>query len=295
MKNIAIIGFGTAGLRAALSARSQDPSANVTVISEEKYLTYSRCGLPFVLSGEIKSFDDLFVISRHTLARSNINLLLGFRAVDIIGDTLYIENGKESKQLHFDSIIFATGSRVLIPPISGVNLNNVFTLRNIDDGLKIINSISNLKHIVIVGAGAIGLECAEAFYKRGLSITIVELMPRILPNILDEDMAKIVQERIINSNIKLIVGKKIEEIYGSSVVEGVSIDGENIPCDAVLIATGVKANVNLAKNIGLNIGTMGIKTNMFQETSKASIYAAGDCAETRHLITSKPYLFISNS
>jgi len=291
LKRIVIVGFGTAGLRAALSAKSQDPSVSVTVISEERYLTYSRCGLPFVIGGQIDSFEKLMVVSRNMLLRLGLDLMLGFRAVDVIGDTLYVEkvDSGEIKQIKFDSLIVATGSQSYLPPIRNLNLNNVFTLRSIDDCVKIINALGKVKHFVIVGAGAIGLECAEAFLRRGIKVHVVELMPKVLPNILDDDMASILQESIVKHNVTLKLNGRVNEVLGSNTVEGVVVNDEIIDCDAVLVSTGVRANVDFAKKIGLEIGSYAIKTNEFQETSKAGIYSAGDCVETRHLITSKPF------
>ncbi|MCS7097089.1 MAG: FAD-dependent oxidoreductase [Candidatus Methanomethylicia archaeon] len=295
MKKIVVIGFGPAGLRASLSAKAQDSSSSITVISEEPYLTYSRCGLPFVISGDIESFDKL-MISKNIILRSNIELMLGFKAIDAISDTLYIENIKsgETKQLKFDSLIIATGSRVAIPPIKNLdkylNSENVFTLRSIDDGIKILKLINKVKHLIIIGAGAIGLEAAEAFSKRGVMIDVIELMPKVLPTILDDDMALLIHENMIKHNIGLRLNSRVNEVFGSNRIEGVIVNNSNISCDSLLIATGVKSCVEFAKTINLELGSMAIKTNELQETSKANIYAAGDCAETRHLITSEPFV-----
>jgi len=291
LKRIAIVGFGTAGLRAALSAKSQDSSVSVTVVSEEPYLTYSRCGLPFVIGGQIESFEKLVVASRNMLLKLGVELMLGFRAVDAIGDTLYVEkvDGGESKQIKFDSLIVATGSRASLPPIRNLNVNNVFTLRGIDDGIKIVNALEKVRHFVVVGAGAIGLECAEAFLRRGIKVHVVELMPKVLPSILDDDMASILHESIVKHNVTLKLSGRVSEVLGSNTVEGVVVNDEVIDCDAILVSTGVKANVDFAKKIGLEIGSYAIKTNEFQETSKAGVYSAGDCAETKHLITLKPF------
>ncbi|MEM2537777.1 MAG: FAD-dependent oxidoreductase [Candidatus Methanomethylicia archaeon] len=291
MRRVVIVGFGTAGLRAALSAKAQNPGSNVIVVSEEQYLTYSRCGLPFVIGGDIKSFENLIVVSNAILQKSGIDLILGFRAIDVIGNTLYIDSidGKESRQINFDSLVIATGSKPFIPHIKNVNINNVFTLRSIDDGIKIMKSLNNIRHFAIVGAGAIGLECAEAFSKRGLTVSVIELMPKVLPNILDHDMALLIQEDMVKHNVNLKLGKRVEEILGSNSVKGLVVNGEIIDCDAVLIATGVKADVVFAKNIGVELGSVAIKTDDFMETSKTGVYAAGDCVETKNLITSKPF------
>lgn len=286
-----MVGFGIAGLRAALSARAQDPNADIIVVSEEPYLTYSRCGLPFVLGGDIENFENLILASKNMLIMLKINLMLGFRAIDVIGNTLYIDSvdGRESKQINFDSLIITTGSKPFIPPIKNINLENVFTLRSIDDGIRIMKSLKNIKRFAIIGAGAIGLECAEAFSKRGLSVSVIELATKVLPNILDQDMASLVHEVVMRHNVNLKLNGKVKEILGVKKVEGLVVDDEIIECDAVLIATGVKANVTFAKNIGIELGSLAIKTNEFMETSKAGIYAAGDCAETINLVTSKPF------
>ncbi|MCD6155346.1 MAG: FAD-dependent oxidoreductase [Candidatus Verstraetearchaeota archaeon] len=288
---IVVVGLGAAGLWSAISARMKDSSADIYAFCDEKYFTYSRCGLPFVIGGEILRFNDLIITSEDILKRMRINFKLNCRVTDVVKDTVYYDSENGSGQLKFDSLILATGSKPFIPPIKGVNLTNVFTLRTIDDGAKILNTLNSTKRSIIIGAGAIGLEVAEALTRRGLEVKIVELLPRVLPALLDEDMAKIVQKRLESNGVSLILGRGVDEIYGSGKVEGVAVGDENFQCDMVIVATGVRPNVDLAKNIGVNLGvTGGIKTSKIMETNIEGVFAAGDCAETVHLVNGKPFL-----
>ena len=286
-----IVGLGAAGLRAAIAARRVDPSSNITVVCDEPYTTYSRCGLPFVLGGEIDGFDRLVVASPQLLSKMRLNILLNSRVVDVQHDTVSVEGKDGSTNLRFDSLVLATGAKPFIPPIKGVELKNVFSLRTIDDGVRIAEALNSARRVVVVGAGAIGLEAAEAFVKRGVDVKVVELMPKVLPKLLDLDMAKIVYDGIVSHCYPIILGSGVSEIYGSESVEGVHVNDDDIPCDAVLIATGVRPDVELAKIAGLKLGvTRGILTDEHMRCSIDNIFAAGDCAETKHIVTGKPFL-----
>lgn len=291
-RKIVIIGAHAAGLDAASAARKTDRTAEITLITKEKKPAYSRCGLPFVLGRHIATFDDLVVFPDRFYKMMKLNLLTETTVtkIDAKAKTVDIQdkNGKK-ETLSYDNLVLTTGADPFVPPIKGREKKGVYVVRTIEDGEKINKAIETAKSAVIIGAGLIGLEVAVACLERGLKTTVVEFLPYVLPVLLDKEMADRVQAMLEENGINIIVGKGAEEILGTDKVTGVRVAGETIPADVVVVATGVRANTELAKNAGVELGeTKGIKTNLKMETNIKGIYAAGDCAETINLVTLRP-------
>jgi NADH oxidase (H2O2-forming) len=198
----------------------------------------------------------------------------------------------KTETLQCDSLIFATGASAFIPPIKGKEKQGIFSVRTLEDGEKINQIIQQgAKTAVVMGAGLIGLEVAIGLTERGLKTTVVEMLPQIMPVMLDVDMAKGVQEMLEAKGINILVGKGVEEFTGSEKVTGVIAGGEQINADLCIAAFGVRANTELAQKAGVILGeTRAIKVNPRMETSVPGIFAIGDCAETTNLITQKPAL-----
>jgi len=293
-RKIVIIGAHAAGTDAASAARKTDRSAEITLITSQNVAGYSPCGIPFVLGGHISSFEELVVFppSYYQMMKIDLRLETTAKKINVEEKTVEIEdkNGK-SETLQYDSLILATGAYPFVPPIKGREKKGVFTLRTLEDGKRINQALEKAKSAVVIGAGLIGLEAAVSFIERGLKTTVVELLPQVLPAMLDKDMARLVQKNLEEKGLNIMTGKGVNEILGDDHVSGVSVAGEEIPADLVIVATGVRPNVQLAKDAGIKIGeTGGIKTNMRMETSVKDVYAAGDCAESVNLITKRPML-----
>ncbi|MEM2342243.1 MAG: FAD-dependent oxidoreductase [Candidatus Bathyarchaeia archaeon] len=291
-KRIIIIGAHAAGCDAAAAARLTDREAEIIMFTNERYAGYSRCGLPFVLGGHMKSFRDLIVFppSYFKMNRIDLRLEANITNIDVKSKTVEVQykNGL-TENLQYDSLILATGARPALPPIKGREKQGVYVLRTIDDGERIEQAIKESKSAVVIGAGLIGLELGVAFIERGLKTTIVELLPQILPAMLDKDVADFVQRELEKKGLKIITGRSVEEILGDDKVTGVAVSGEHIPADIVVVATGVRGNVELAQKAGLELGeTRLIKVNMRMETNVKDIYACGDCVESINLITKRP-------
>lgn len=293
-RKIVIIGANAAGTDAASAARKTDRTAEITLITEENRAAYSRCGLPFVLGGHIPKFEDLVIFPPSYYRMMKLNLRLETTATNINTEAKTVEvqdkTGKK-ETLQYDSLILATGAYAFVPPIKGREKQGVFVLRTIEDAMKINQALKTAKSAVVIGAGLIGLEAAVAFVERGVKTTVVELLPYVLPAMLDKDMAKEAQSKLEEKSLKIIVGKGVDEILGGGKVNGVSVAGEKISADLVLIATGIRTSTELAKKAGVAIGeTRGIKTSMKMETSVKDVYAVGDCAESVGTITHRPVL-----
>lgn len=294
-RRIVIIGAHAAGVDAAAVARKTDRAAEITLMTTQKHAGYSPCGIPFVLGGHIPSFEKLIVFPPSYFRMMKLNLMLETTATDIDTKNKTVEiQDKTGKQetLQYDSLILATGAFPFIPPIKDREKQGIHVLRTIEDGKKIDQAINDgAETAVVMGAGLIGLETAVALKERGLKTTVVELLPQILPAMLDADMAKNVQEMLERKGINIMVSKGVEEFLGNDNVTGIIAGGEQINADLIIAAFGVKANTELAKKAGVAIGeTRGIKTNMRMETNVNSVYAAGDCTECIHMITQRPAL-----
>jgi NADH oxidase (H2O2-forming) len=292
-RKIIIIGAHAAGVDAASAARKTDRTAEITLITKEKKPAYSRCGLPFVLGKHIKEFDDLVVFPERFYKMMKLNLLTETTVtnVDAKAKTVNITDKDGSKDtLSYDSLILATGAGPFMPPVKGNEKKGIFVVRTLDDGAKIDNAIKAAKSAVIIGAGLIGLEVAVACIERGLKTTVVEFLPYVLPVLLDKAMADNVQKALEEKGMNIIVGKGAEEFLGDDKVTGVLVGGETIATDLVVVATGVRANLELAKNAGVALGQKGIPTNTRMETNIKDVYAIGDCAETINLITRRPMM-----
>jgi len=294
-RRIVIIGAHAAGVDAAAAARKTDRTAEVTLITEEKNAGYSRCGLPFVIGGQIPSFQNLIVFPPAYFQMMKLNLKTETKVTAINAQNKTIETmdktGK-TETIPYDSLILATGANSFMPPIKGKEKQGIHSLRTLEDGEKIEQAIRNgAKTAVIMGAGLIGLEMAVALTERGLKTTVVELLPQILPMMLDADMAKMVQEMLQERGINILTGKGVEEFLGTEKVTGIMAGGEQINADLFISAFGVRANTQLAANAGVALGeTKAIKTNARMETNLKDVYAVGDCAEATHIVTQKPAL-----
>lgn len=286
-----IIGNSAAGVRAAETLRSLDPKAEIIMIAEENLLAYSRCLLPNFLAGT-RDEDDLRIRPRDFYSRNRIQTIFGQRAVavDVRSREVKLEDGTA---VPYDKLLIATGASSLLPPVPGVNGENVFGLRHLSDAQGILRACANARKVVIVGGGFVGLEAAYALYGRGLEVTVVEKMPHILPQQFDDLAAGILMRDMQAEGIRFILGKGIREIAAPGLWsllfgrpgKGVILDdGERLKADVVVIATGTRPNVEVVRGTGMVINR-GIPVNEYMETSIPDIYAAGDVAETKDVVT----------
>ncbi|HIP63296.1 MAG TPA: pyridine nucleotide-disulfide oxidoreductase, partial [Archaeoglobus profundus] len=300
--NIVVIGGGACGLKAACRARRRDPDAEITVIEASKYPSLGRCGLPYYVGGIVNSIDDL----RKTLAGAvrDADYFKSIKNIDVLIETKAEKIDRNRKVVHivkkdgstdeipYDYLVISTGARPVRLNLPNADAEGVVTLFDPDDAETILNLWEEeaLDKAVIIGGGLIGLEMAEAFSRLDVDVTIVEIKDHILPALLDREMAMLVQSYLVEKGIKVLTGSRVTEIIArDGKVAGVKVDGKEIEAQLVLMAVGVRPNVELAKDAGLTIGETGaIKVNERLQTSDPNIYAGGDCVENIHLITGKP-------
>ena len=295
-RSIVVIGGGAAGGTAAQFAKKTDRNAEVTVFEKGSYPQYSKCALPYYISGKV---EDVVEFSEKWFEKAGIDIYLEteVKEVDLKKKIVIAERDGESIEKRFDSLIIATGATPGVPPINGIYDGNklkegVFFLRTLDDAKKIKEFLSNAKEIAIVGAGLIGLELSEAFYELGKKVRIIEILPSILPGMIDQDLAEMVYQKI-KDKVEIFTNYMVKEIRGEDKVESIVVkskDGEEREFDAdmVILATGIRPDTRIAEEIGCKIGERrGIVVDERSMTSIKDVYAAGDCTEYRDFVTGK--------
>ncbi|MHC1684462.1 MAG: FAD-dependent oxidoreductase [Clostridiaceae bacterium] len=289
---ILVIGAVAAGTSAAAKARRNDDEAEIVIYEKDKDISYSGCGLPYYIGGEIEDLDELTPRDPKFFKKKyNIDIFTGYEVLSINPELKELSiknlgNGEIFKD-KYDKLVLATGASPFVPDIKGVDKENVFFLRNVQSARKIRNFIENKKpqNAVVIGTGFIGFEMLENLMADGISVSIIEKQDKITPN-LDADMAAFLESSLAKKNINILKNASIIEINEGNVVLE---DKREIKSDMVIMATGVRPNVSLAKEAGIEIGETGaIKVNTKMETNIKDIYACGDCIETFSIVTRKP-------
>jgi CoA-dependent NAD(P)H sulfur oxidoreductase len=291
---IVIIGGVAAGMSAAMRARKNNPRSEITVIQKEDVVSYGACGMPYFIAGKIKKAENLIARSKEEFEQQNIKVLTEHEALYFHHHkkTLFVRDLKSGQNLNFkyDKLIIATGARPQNPAISGAHLKNVYSLSTLNDGQNIDAFLTNTspKSVVIVGSGYIGLEMAEALLARGLKVTIIEKNDHILQSVDPEISEKIITELQLN-RCDVLLKSALLQIHGTEKVERVIIENfGTLGADMVLFATGIVPNIELAKSSGVALGKSGaIAINNKMETNLHGVYAAGDCAEVKNLVTNR--------
>jgi len=278
---------------AASTARKTDKDAEITVFTDDEYIAYSPCVIPWVLEG-LMDWDYIVMHDPEFYRKErNIHVHTKTKVTDVDMDAKTVTTDK-GETYEYDSLILATGGTVFIPPVEGKDLPGVFTLRTINDGKKIQEAMKGATSVVVAGAGVIGLEVALSLKKTGLDVTVVEMFPQVIPRILDEDMAKMVQGYLEKEGIKFVMSTPIGSIKGNGRVEKVVAGGKEYPCDFVIMATGVRANLELPNKMGLDIGALGgVRASPTLQPYKRgrlvpNVYLAGDVIQVQSAIVPGP-------
>lgn len=293
-RKIVIIGLGVGGLYGAKTAMNTDRSSEVTIIERRGYDMFSACGLPFAIEGIVSNFDDLkFPVPGH-LKRLKKLLLHEVTAINVENKSVTVKNLKtsESFEIDFDALIIATGAEPILLPVPGAKEffgKGIHFVTNPENAKALRDSASQAKSAVVIGGGGIGLEIAVALKELGLDVTVTKRSPPVLPRTLDPDMGQLIETHLQELGIRTLFGKSFDSISGSERIEAVTIAGEEIKTDLVVMAVGVKADMALAQSAGIDCSKIGIVTNERLETSVKNIFAIGDCIETFHQITTKPF------
>ena len=287
-KKIIVIGSGAAGMTAASTARSKDPECDITVFTQDEDVAYSPCAIPWGIEGKSKWTEIVMHEPEFYIKERGIKVLTKttVESVDDAAKTV-TANGKAYT---YDSLIIATGGKVFIPPIEGTGLNNVFIVRTVRDGKNIQETLKTAKSVVIGGAGVIGLELAVSLRNMGKDVVVIEMMNQVIPRIADKDMADNIQAHLEEMGIKFVMRSPIQSVNGTDKVESVTADGKTYPCDIMIFATGVRANLDIPKALGFDIGQLGalIVSPTLQPYKRGrlvpDIYVAGDLVQCESAI-----------
>src|SRR3989339_1561644 len=280
--NYIIIGASAAGISAIEAIRSVDKNGKITVISDENYAIYSRCVLSYYLAG-IVTEDKLKYRNDNFFKNNNVEAILGKKVVSVLPDKkVKLSDGTE---LTFDKLLIATGSRSKMESIPGIEKEGVFGLRNIDDAKKIETRLNKTKSAVMLGGGLIGLRAAYALHKRGVKVTVVVKSKHVLSQMMGEEGASFIQNRMQEQGINILTELAAKEITGNKEVKGVILEnGNKIDCETIVIGKGVQPNIELVKNTNIKTD-WGIVVNEYLQTTSIDIYSAGDIAQSSDLIT----------
>ncbi|MGB2822225.1 MAG: FAD-dependent oxidoreductase [Phycisphaerae bacterium] len=298
---VVVVGGVAAGPKAASKILRLRPDAEVTVVEKGKLLSYAGCGLPYYISDVVKEQKELMATPVGTVRDAvffrkvkNVHVMNETEAMEIDrpGKRVRVRDlgdGKES-WLDYDKLVLATGACPVVPPVGGADMDGVFTLHGVQDaeGIKQVLADGKAHDAVIVGGGLIGVEITESLVQKGCRVTIVEMLPQTL-SVLDWEMARLVEQHMESHGVKVLTNTKVERFEGDGRVSAVVAGGATLPADMVILGVGVRPNVKLAQDAGLEIGSTGaIKVDERMCTSDPDIYAAGDCVESVDLLTGRP-------
>lgn len=291
---IVIIGGVAAGAKAAAKSRRLLPDAEIEIYTDDTHISYSSCGLPYYIEGNFEDYEQLLVKSPQDFEDKNVHVFLRNKVTKILPEynQILVEDldNKKITLVSYDKLIIATGARPIIPNIKNVNLNNIFTLRKIEDGINIKNIVKKSKKAVIVGGGYIGIELLEAFVRQNLHVTLFEHNPKIMKHF-DDDMSDLILEQlneVSNGNFEIYTSESVTEFSGDlSGVKSVKTNsGREVEADFVVIASGVVPNTEIAKDAGIELGYKNaIKVNDRMRTNIENIYACGDCSEDHIMVS----------
>ncbi len=296
---IVVIGGVAAGPKAAARAKRCNPQAQVTLVEKGEWISYGGCGLPYYVGATVKELNDLMTTSWEAVrtpefmkATKDIDTLLGWEATKInrVDKTVELVNvgTKEVRVLPYDKLVLATGADNFKPPIDNVNAAGVFTMKTPKDAVDMQEYIKKegVEQAVVIGAGLIGMETAEAYANWGVDVTVIEMKDWIFPQMLDEDMAAVFQNYLESEDMNFMLSTKVEAILVNEEgkVSGVRTDKGELQAQLVLVAAGVRPSVKLAVEAGLEVDR-AIIVNEYLQTSDPDIYAGGDCVLCTHIVS----------
>ena len=290
---LVVIGGVAAGMSAASKAKRTNKDLEVKAFEATGYVSYGACGLPYFVQGLVKTADDLVARTPEKFAKQGIGAFVHHRVLEIDHENRKVKVADLQNKREFwepyDYLMISTGASSIRLPVDGADLDGVFTVKVVEDGIAIRKALEEgPKKAVIVGGGYIGLEMSEALRERGLDVTVVELQDRLMPN-MDVMLSEVALNTLQEHGVKVLLSTKVQGFEGNGRVKKVVTTNGVLDADIVIMAVGVRPNTELAKSIGVQVGPTGaIAVNERMETNVEGVYAAGDVAESLDMITKKP-------
>ncbi len=276
--NYVIIGNSAAAVGCVEGIRSLDQTGKITVISSEPYHVYSRPLISYLIYGKtdeqrMKYRPDDFYEKNHVTALLGVTVT----KVDYQTKQVVLDSGAS---VTFDKLLFATGSSAFVPPMPGLEeVPNKFTFMKLDDAKALRAAITKESRVLIIGAGLIGLKCAEGILSKVKTITVVDMAPRVLPSILDESGSAMMQKHIEEQGVQFMLGNSVAQFHKDKADLK---NGETVEFDILVLAVGVRPNIKLAADMGCKVNK-GILSNEHCATNLEGVYAAGDCSESHDI------------
>ena len=288
---VIVVGGVAAGMSAASKIKRTQFDTDVVVYEKGEVLSYGACGLPYLISDVIKDPKKLIARTKEDFEKMGMTINLKHEVVDVDAKqkTVTVKDLNTNKTFtdKYDKLLVATGASPIKPPIEGIHLDGIETLSTYDDGMRlkeIFATRKDIKNVVIIGAGFIGVEMAEAMLEMDKNVTMVEFKNQILPNF-DKDIVHTLQEELTTKGIHLKLSEMVTEFKGTGKVEQVCTDKNCYQADFVILSVGIRPNTVFLKNTGIDMLRNGaVKVNKKMESSIVDIYSAGDCASVYHRV-----------
>jgi len=279
MKRLVVIGNGMAGMNCLEQILKHEPRFTVTVFGDETHVNYNRIMLSSVLAGE-KAADDIVINGLDWYQKYGIDLRVGVRIVDVDA-TAKTVTGNDGSVTPYDVLLLATGSNAFMPPIQGLDKDGVFAFRTLDDTRALIERSAPGRKAIVIGGGLLGLEAARGLQVQGCDVTVVHLMSTLMERQLDPDGGQYLLGKMEDLGVNVLLGRTTTAILGNGHVEGVALSDDRVlEADLVVVAAGIRPNVELAVKAGLAVNR-GVLVNDHMETSADDIFAVGECVEHR--------------
>ncbi|HBW37951.1 NAD(P)/FAD-dependent oxidoreductase [Desulfosporosinus sp. BICA1-9] len=283
-----IIGNSAAGVFAAETIRGLDPEGQITMISNEDYSPYSRCLTSYFLGKEIPE-EMMYIRNKDFYSETGIDFQAGYvERVDADSKNVLLDSGEK---VNYDKLLIATGSSPFNPPLEGSDIEGIFELRTLDDAKAMAEFAPKVKAAVVMGAGLVGLKGAHGLHELGINVTIIGSAPRVMRHSIDEESAEILTRLLEEDGYRVLLNTKVVKVLGEEDTDGrMSVSGvllntgEQIPCQMIIRAVGVRPNVKLVSDSGISVN-YGIIVDEEMQTSEKDIYAAGDVAEALDLLS----------
>lgn len=291
---VIIIGGIAAGMSAAAKFKRLSPKDDVIVYEKGDIVSFGACGLPYYVGGFFEDSREMIARTPEEFRESGVEIHTNHEVIDVdfSSKKLKVKNliTDEILEESYDKLMIASGARAIIPPIKNIDLENVVTLKSMDDGNKLRELMANdeYKKVAIIGAGFIGLEAVEAAKHRGKEVTVIQLQDRVLQEVFDKDITDLLEEELRESGVDLLLSETVVELIGDEKVSKVKTNKREIDADIVILATGVKPNTDFLKSDEIKMLRNGaIVVDSYGRTSVEDVYSAGDCATINNLITGK--------
>ncbi|MDU4588783.1 CoA-disulfide reductase [Clostridium sp.] len=289
---VIIIGGIAAGTSAAAKFRRLHKDAEIVIYEKNNIVSFGACGLPYFVGDFFEDSNNMIARTPEAFVNSGIDVktLHEVKRVDFENKKVIVQDlkGNEEFEDYYDKLMIATGASSIIPPIKNLDIENVHTLKSMEDGIRLKELFrdENNKNIAIIGAGFIGLEAVEAAKKYGKKVSVFQLGDRILQDVFDKEITDLLEEELRSHNVDLYLQESVTEIIGDKKVKKVKTSNREVEADVVIIATGVRPNTEFLKNSNLEMLPNGaIIVDNYGKTSIEDVYSAGDCATITQIIT----------